>query len=176
MLSIGFVPTRLNVADDPTRDRPPPDPVDGMHFEEWSIDDLWKLASKLKLRRWASNWSRLTVLLVGPSILTLNDRSVFRSANLDSIFLHRRAASRIFDSALGYPGEGPLDFYALLVAFSIIFLTFSSAPPCRWALRKTGCKKPRVRAVHLPFGLLSGCLVFRGGSCSAVLLSAPRFR
>ena len=141
MLSVGFIPTRLNVADDPTRDRPPRDPVEGMHFEDWSLDDLWKLASKPKLRRWASNWCRLTLLLVGPSLLNLSDRSLFRSTNLDDIFLHHHTTAKIFDSTLGYPGEGPLNLPSPALALSILFSILSSAPPCRLISDKTGCKK-----------------------------------
>ena len=73
----GFVPTRLNCADDPTRDVPLRQPIPGMDLATWDRLDLFRLAGLPKLKRWASNWIRLVFCLMGSSALHLCDRSVF---------------------------------------------------------------------------------------------------
>ncbi|CAE7840815.1 unnamed protein product [Symbiodinium sp. CCMP2592] len=92
-----FVPTRLNPGDCPTRDLPLPSPLDCSFWTSLSRDQLYEGLSQPKLKRWASNWARLAclVLQVPPSFSPdLGWRTFSRS-------------SRIFDSTLGFPGEGP---------------------------------------------------------------------
>ena len=94
-----FVPTRHNTADDPTRCRMLRAPVEGVSLRNWKRSDIFKLAGLPGLRRWISNWARLIIMLSGPQVLWISDRS------------HWRSSSKIFDSTLGYPGEGPLDSF-----------------------------------------------------------------
>ena len=55
-LNIPFCPTRLNAADDPTRDCSLRSPIEGLGASEMSRDELFDLAAFPKLRKWASNW------------------------------------------------------------------------------------------------------------------------
>ena len=64
-VNIPFCPTRLNAADDPTRDRPIREPSPGLHCEAMSKDELFELANFPKMRRWASNWVRLNSASTG---------------------------------------------------------------------------------------------------------------
>ena len=96
-----FCPTRLNVADDPTRNQPLRDPIVSMIDETWTGSDIYKLANHPRLCRWASNWAVLFIKLVGPQALDFADRS---------LYFCPRAASVVqmdFDASLGFPGEGP---------------------------------------------------------------------
>ena len=109
--SVPYVPTRLNVPDDPTRSvalRPPSGSLDVF---EWSIEGLYDLAALPKTRKWASNWVRLVLSLLGESSLSLTDRSVYRHAYSSCGCLsvrHCLFQQLGFDSTLGFPGEGPL--------------------------------------------------------------------
>ena len=113
-LVFGFVPTRHNVADDPTRDTDVREPIPGMDLAAWDRLDLYKLASLPKLRRWSSNWSRLVIRLLGSSCLFLSDRSLFRCPRFPyglctpvvSRDVHG-VGTMDFDATLGFPGEGP---------------------------------------------------------------------
>ncbi len=90
-----FVPTRHNVADDPTRDRPPRPPCPGLNLHRWPRPLLFSLARIPSLNRWASNWVRLCLFLIDPVCVIPFDRTGLRKPRLD------------FDKTLGYPGEGP---------------------------------------------------------------------
>lgn len=68
-LNVAYIPTRLNTADDPTRDHPLRAAVRGMSLSHWSSEDLFRLPSLGRFRRWSSNWLRLCILLMGPSFL-----------------------------------------------------------------------------------------------------------
>ena len=110
----GFVPTRLNVADDPTRDLELRQPIPGMDLAAWDRLDLYKLAALPKLRRWSSNWVRLVIKMLGPPCLAFPDRSVFRCPRfpygLRSTDVCRPVSVSDFmdfDATLGFPGEGP---------------------------------------------------------------------
>ena len=107
ILVVCFCPTRLNVADDPTRDQPLRSPTQGVCQGAWKPEDLFKLATLPRLKRWASNWVCLVVLLIGPDILGLTDRSRFRSFGARSVFQTKYAqASMDFDTTPGLMGEG----------------------------------------------------------------------
>ena len=90
-----FVPTRLNVADDPTRDRCPRAPCCGLSANQWPRSLIFSLARIPPLNRWGSNWVRLVLFLVCPSKVIPFDRSGLRRQRMD------------FDQTLGFPGEGP---------------------------------------------------------------------
>ena len=106
-----FVPTRLNIADDPTRDAPLRDPSGSLDLSSWGSDDLELLCKLPRLRRWASNWVRLCLSLCGPVLLSLSDRSLYRQAFSVEVShvvpaLRDPDCSLDFDSSLGFPGEG----------------------------------------------------------------------
>lgn len=115
-----FVPTRLNASDDPTRDVVIRSPSGSFDVSQWSDEDLLRLVCLPRLRRWSSNWVRLVLSVCGPSVLGLSDRSQFRQSF--QLFNHHASSSApasgevlsaaphlpaVFDSTLGYPGEGP---------------------------------------------------------------------
>ncbi|CAE7778977.1 unnamed protein product [Symbiodinium sp. CCMP2592] len=108
--SLQFAPTRLNPADDPTRDKHCREAC-GVPLHE--TVDPWSLASFSHLSRARANWVRL-FLLVGsprPSSPASRLRALWNFPR-DSRF-HCRCFSaqgrRLldFDSTLGFPGEGP---------------------------------------------------------------------
>ena len=104
-LTLPFVPTRLNVADDPTRSVELRQPQQGFNAEAWDEADLFEFAQKKGLRKWASNWLRLLLRLCGPVCLSWASRSTWRRS---SIAKTNRHWPLDFDSTLGFPGEGPL--------------------------------------------------------------------
>eukprot|EP00435_Cladocopium_sp_Y103_P058885 s1903_g20.t2 len=116
-----FCPTRLNVADDPTRDRPIRGAVPGLSLMRLSKNDLYDLAALPPTRKWASNWLRIILLLCSPAIIHLRDRSLFRRASSHRPRPCLQSCSPLdfskmdFDSSLGFPGEGPvMDFLCRL--------------------------------------------------------------
>lgn len=70
-----FAPTRLNVADDPTRDRPPRPPCVGLGSRSWPRSRLFALARLPHLRRRCANWVRLVLFFVDPEKFLPFDRS-----------------------------------------------------------------------------------------------------
>ena len=120
--AVPFVPTRLNPADDPTRDAPVRSSSGSFDLVDWTLEDVQALCCLPRLRRWASNWVRLTLSLRGPSLLFLGDRSLFRqcvhgppigSQAFDFPCIDFPSAPdpdvRLdFDTTLGFPGEGPV--------------------------------------------------------------------
>ena len=115
-----YVPTRLNVADDPTRLCPLRSSSGCLNVFDWSEDDLYRLSALPRLRRWTSNWVRIVICLLGPSALRVSDRSLFRlTSPLCAVgFVPGDPDVRLdFDSSLGFPGEGPFGFrFGLLLA------------------------------------------------------------
>ncbi len=90
-----FVPTYHNSADDPTRHGPLRSPISGSSIGRWSREDIIIMLAKLPgLRRWISNRARLIIVLSSPNVLWILHRNIWRSS------------SKIFDSTLGFPGEG----------------------------------------------------------------------
>ena len=108
-VSIPYTPTRLNCSDDPTRGREVRPPTAGLCLHEWSKDEVFQLASIPKLKRWASNWTRLILRILGPTALKLHDRSLYRHGALVSTKAPGRDpwVEPDFDGTKGYPGEGP---------------------------------------------------------------------
>ena len=132
-----FCPTRLNCSDDPTRDVPLRGPISGLRVAEWDRESLFKLARLTKTKRWASNWIRMVLLLLGPDVLELSDRSQFREGNLvSSLWVSDLEFSPHddFDSALGYPGEGPTHLPMCHVKRKQTSDNSLESRPCRWNL------------------------------------------
>ena len=108
-IAILFVPTRLNVADDPTRSAPLRDPLRGKTFlADLDSDGLFKLAELPRLRRWISNWTSLFLGLCSLHAIPHAALSIsnprFRSS-LPPVDFYQHLLE--FDATLGYPGEGP---------------------------------------------------------------------
>ena len=125
----GFCPTRLNPADDPTRDVELRGSIPGLNLAAWDRLDLYRLASLPKLRRWSSNWVRLVIGLLGPRVLLFTDRSEFRvppfpfglcAASSVSVQLDDPYNPLDFDSTLGFPGEGPAYLTGCGSTFSLL--------------------------------------------------------
>ena len=142
-LSVPFVPTRLNAADDPTRLQALRSPSNALDLTSWSRDSLFNLAGVAKTRRWASNWVLLVLRVLGPSCLLLQDRSIYRQAELGSS-KKGFCSSKIFDSTLGYPGEGPspsqprfIKFLGSLVKSVLCCDVFCTTRPCRWIFTRS---------------------------------------
>ncbi len=146
-----FVPTRLNVADDPTRDRPPRPPCPGLGLSSWSRSSLFALARIPSLNRWASNWVRLTLFLVDHACVIPYDRSGLRRPRLD------------FDKTLGYPGEGPswISLCFLGLAWAVFVLAF-------WV-----CGRPSGSCGSATRLLVVVACLSQGRGCHGVLI-APR--
>ena len=114
-----YTPTRLMPADHPTRDNVVPPPVPGLGVGFWSYSRLRSDASRPRLRRWASSWARLTLLLK-PCIADLADAI---TGNADAhIDFRAFVRTRAFDSTCGFPGEGPFRVFRA----GFVFLTLAS--------------------------------------------------
>lgn len=62
LLSVHFLPTRLNIAEDPRRDVSLREPSAGVSWlEEMNEDEVFKTAELPTLKRWASNWVSLVL-------------------------------------------------------------------------------------------------------------------
>ena len=104
-MTLPFCPTRLNAADDPTRDCPIRLPGSSFGLESWDDDDLALLATLPRFRRWAANWVRLCILMIGPRVLHFHDASYYpRPLPCASVVA---GCQMDFDATLGFPGEGP---------------------------------------------------------------------
>ena len=105
-VAVPYCPTRWNVADDPTRDVSLRSSCCGFGLESMEKEDMVKLASFPPLRRWASNWLRLTLLIFGLPIVDFKGRAgkFFR---MNKLSRSRCLQTMDFDATLGYPGEGP---------------------------------------------------------------------
>ena len=108
-----YCPTRLNVADDPTRDRPPREPVRGCGSLLWSTDELFDFAELGSMNRCCANWAMMVIAVLGPKILHNADRA---EARIMPLPYQHPGSSIQFDSSLGFPGEGP----------NVVGLSFSS--------------------------------------------------
>ena len=95
--SFHFVPTRLNPADCPTRDYPVPSPAKSAFVHHLSQDEIYEGLAAPKLRRWASNWARLCLLLT-PHVPGLVPHLGWRN-------FHRFRMD--FDKTFGFSGGGP---------------------------------------------------------------------
>ena len=142
-----FAPTRWNPADHPTRDTEMPDPL-----EPWiyGLDDnqLRWISSLSGLRRWASNWLRLSLLLCPSWTFFFTDQSSFR--RLGPLVDFDPPLLMDFDSTLGFPGEGPkpcrLVFWILVGSLPVLGVGVSHGDASR-RLQRQGIELPEGRRV-----------------------------
>ena len=168
--NIPFCPTRLNVADDPTRDRPLRSKSPGVDLSKLSRDELFDIFSHHKLKRWAANWARLIIRMCGVKCLDWSKRDVCR----------RRWASNIqhfvqmdFDSTLGFPGEGPprrpprfhLGPSFALSALSLLFVQFGLGFVASFSF----CVLVGLALVVSPWSVFSSCPAVSRLPCSCCL-------
>ena len=191
-LHVAYIPTRLNAADDPTRSCALRPPGDSLNLDDWSTEDLFRLGAFSKLRKWASNWARLVLRLLGPLVLRLHDRSLFQQSWGSSIGFECKTPlsshsllsdpvndvddtiSLDFDSTLGFPGEGPkplIPFCPKVGPSGFHKIRRRNARPCRLDFPHTRSAGffPRliclVSFVFSPWGVLLLC-------CSGALRNA----
>ena len=119
MLSLHFVPTRLNVADDPTRSRELRANLGGPSFLDFlDLEGLFKLAELPNLRRWISNWTSLFLGLCIRHGLRLGSLSIpnpRRRSVLPPVDFYHFLME--FDATLGFPGEGPILSFCRFLVF-----------------------------------------------------------
>ena len=141
-----FCPTRLNCADDPTRMHDLRGAVPGWSWREKSSRELWNIALIRPTRRWASNWIRLVLFLLGPWATELSNKSLYRLRGPEFGLFEDPSAAAFpcpafvhspldFDATLGFPGEGhplivALEFERLLISgqSSLSFLSSRLTP------------------------------------------------
>ena len=182
-MHIAFVPTRLNISDDPTRDRPLRAASSGIDVSGLSREELFDFFLMHKLRRWASNWVWLVFRMNGMRSLQWKDRSLYRCKWTS---MKNPIVQMDFDATLGFPGEGPArrplrsyqscGFSAmpfpwipsryLALCFAFCCLLFACGlrdalvcPALDLALLPVCCV-----TLSLPFGLCLSCLVSVGGA------------
>ena len=113
-----FCPTRLNPADDPTRDVEVRQGTSSARALDLSIGELHQLAGCKALRRWAANWFRLVLIVCGKEVIYFKQKNLFRACPYLSLLPARQCEPTMeFDQTLGFPGEGPraLEFFCLLL-------------------------------------------------------------
>ena len=113
-----YLPTRLNPADDPTRDKPIRPAAPGLDFKRWEDEEIYALSRLPCRRRWAANWTIIILKLIGSQSLFYQHAAAPRF-RISTYFPVPRDSvlSLDFDSTLGYPGEGPFIFgFALLLS------------------------------------------------------------
>ena len=106
-IAYGFAPTRLNVADDPTRFAALRAPARHRLFESLPAP-AWHSLSALRMRRPLASWARLFLFV---ALAGSRDRCFLLSliSGPFSVWLSETDHSGLdFDSTLGFPGEGPL--------------------------------------------------------------------
>ena len=153
-MCIPFVPTRLNPSDDPTRDREVRQPIHGMLMQNWTEDQLLNLMAVPSLRRWTSNWVRLVVLTLGPDVLLLSRRDLFRQSSIGGTSFFGSSSEGFekdpryelpFDSTLGFPGE---EWYLLIfVLFGLLQMDFVGLPVGCLVFLLLSCPLSRVSPV-----------------------------
>ena len=153
-LVVPFCPTRLHVADDPTRGTELRQPLKTSLLSSSTRAELFALSQSKRTRRWASNWMRLVILTLGPFVLELNDSSVYRRSAWPALS-NQKWTCMDFDATLGFPGEGPsispctsLSNFAILPCYPIFTCLIFISIFLLWILL-------------LPFAVLCRCRVLR---------------
>ena len=122
----GFILTRWNLADDPTRDVARRSPIPGMDLAAWDRSDLFRLSCLPRSRRWVS--------VCGPVLLKCSDPSCFPRAHFPygvsacslDFSVTDPPPSMEFGSILGFPGESPAaDLVCLGKSIPVVRLSFA---------------------------------------------------
>ena len=115
-----FFPTRMNPSDHPTRNSAIPPSSKGGKIALATPEELLRLHDISGLRRFAANWARLVLALLGPSRpWTLQEESwrygQHSYAGFPFSWICSRKVNRHldFDKTLGFPGEGPTSVLTL---------------------------------------------------------------
>ena len=128
MLAVHLLPTRLKVADDPTRDADVRPAAAGTPWYESMIEEeIIKAAEMPTLKRWAGNWislcrgllSRHHLRFASLSLPCHRQNSVLPPACL---YQHRLDS----DSSLGFPGAGPKCSSLFFVVWILISVRISA--------------------------------------------------
>ena len=183
-----FTPTRFNPADCPTRDKELP-PKLRLLVDGCSEEELMWLSGLCQMRRWISNWLRLSILLRPQWIAFFSSSESLRRygpafpCNLDF--------PMDFDQTLGFPGEGPCPTWLLFGRFWFwLFLGLSrwvvssAAPWVTDASRRAaraGLELPEGRRVTQATSSVRGSLMAKfnlwlrdsGSSFDSVFLANP---
>ena len=169
--AVPFVPTRLNVADDPTRDTDVRPAAGGKVAS--SRDEMFDMAAGKPLKRWAANWVRLVSLQIGPEVFKFRDRRIYRRRARGSsrIIAAYHGAQMDFDKTKGFPGEGPSGLWILLhepLLLSSVVLGFFFAFTFLWI----SCSHSLLPG-HASFllALASPLLISPRGSCGIRIVS-----
>ena len=142
-INLPFVPTRHNPSHNPTRDVVIRQPLLNGLLPGLHRNALFKLSAFTKLRRWASNWIRLILCLLGVRCLDFNDRSLYRRSrfaatnhlSLPAPNSTCLSTSMDFDATLGFPGEGPsLSAWIALLAMALSWTCSSGLFVCQSCL------------------------------------------
>ena len=163
-INLVFSPTRLNPADDPTRQKPIRSPLCGLALEGWEKDFITKLSTFSHLKRFASNWVRLVIRLLGPGVLFFGDRSLYRSSRRPDLGFALRppnGSSMDFDSTLGFPGEGPVSSLHLPCRCFPYAISVSFVQLSRFTLTLVCCVLVLCLRSPWVLCLLVGCLLPR---------------
>ena len=103
-----YLPTRLNPADDPTREKSIRQALPGLGLDDWEPEEVYALSRLSLRRRWAANWTILVLKLIGKECLHFQHSSAFRFRISTYFPAHSNPSHPMdFDATLGYPGEGP---------------------------------------------------------------------
>ena len=113
-----FGPTRINIADCPTRDNELPVPCQSIVDRLSTLEEVLDFASVAELRRPKANWVRLFMLVHGGALSWKGSEESWKDAHLcktamvfsDRPLLQETAFSFDFDASLGFPGEGPSSY------------------------------------------------------------------
>ena len=141
-----FAPTRLNPADHPTRDTEIPPSLE-TSFLELSDEQLRWISSLSGLRRWASNWIRLSLLLAPSWLDFFPSSSCRRRFGLSVDFVP--PSSMDFDLTLGFPGEGPGHCWVVIIPF---LTTVSHAAGAVGKSHGDASRAEQRRGLELPDG------------------------
>ena len=122
-ISILFIPTRLNVADDPARSVPVRNPQSGRSFlSDLDPDGLFKLAELPRMKHWISTWTSLFLGICSHNSMRHAALSIDNPrcrSSLPPVDFYQHPMD--FDATLGYPCEGPPMILAPRI-FSLVFV------------------------------------------------------
>ena len=142
-----LLPDLPESADCPTRDRPLPEPLGRSIASRLDSGSLYELATLPKLRRWAANGASSPAPPTPPALQP------------DCGWRSLRHSSRLFDSSLGFLGEGPR---VSRLGVLLCLLLVACFPSCHGALvprdaadrkrqaARTGATLPSGRPVERP--------------------------